>query len=71
MYGTRDDENSVYMLLEYASGGELFDRIGELQLLIYLIHGYNLLVEADQLVTYNIYCNVVGGDKSRNGSDVC
>ena len=67
MYGTRDDENSVYMLLEYASGGELFDRIGELQLLIYLIHGYNLLVEADQLVTYN----VVGGDKSRNGSDVC
>ncbi|XP_067947691.1 serine/threonine-protein kinase Chk1-like [Watersipora subatra] len=27
MYGTREDATSVYMLLEYASGGELFDRI--------------------------------------------
>ena len=29
LYGSRQDDNSVYLLLEYASGGELFDRIGE------------------------------------------
>lgn len=27
-YGQRQDQNYVYMFLEYASGGELFDRIG-------------------------------------------
>ena len=29
LYGSRQDDNSVYLLLEYASGGELFDRIGK------------------------------------------
>lgn len=27
-YGQRQDQNYVYMFLEYSSGGELFDRIG-------------------------------------------
>ena len=28
-YGFRKDDNIQYIFLEYASGGELFDRIGE------------------------------------------
>lgn len=27
-YGQRQDQNYVYMFIEYVSGGELFDRIG-------------------------------------------
>lgn len=30
-YGQRKEENTQYLFLEYASGGELFDRIGRLR----------------------------------------
>lgn len=38
-YGTRKDGDRQYLFLEYACGGELFDRIG-----IYLIHLFLLIM---------------------------
>lgn len=32
LYGKREDGNKVYMFLEYASGGELFNKIGKVSL---------------------------------------
>lgn len=30
LFGKREDGNKVYLFLEYASGGELFNRIGKI-----------------------------------------
>lgn len=36
-FGKRSEPNMEYIFLEYASGGELFDRIGKTKLLIFQI----------------------------------
>ena len=52
-YGSRKDGKVQYLFLEYASGGELFDRIGKLKLnlllgmndfLIVFIHFWKIFV---------------------------
>ena len=43
-YGSRKDGKIQYLFLEYASGGELFDRIGKLKL--------NLLLRMNDFIVF-------------------
>jgi len=42
LYGSRQDAANQYLLLEYASGGELFDRIGMMSIFDFITKIRNL-----------------------------
>lgn len=59
-FGHRKEGSTVYLFLEYCTGGELFDRIGETNISLFIIRKFDcydvtLKVELNNLIFYQ--CN--------------